>query len=842
MTINGQLHKEDNEEPLALLDHVSFSYDGGSTWALNGVSLQIRRGEHLCILGANGSGKSTLGRLLAGALAPDQGKVRLFGRTVFDDSAGPQARVNVEAYRQARHQIGMVFQNPEDQLVTTVTEDDVAFGPENLSTPRTLMVGQVAKALRSVEMEKSAGKDPTIMSGGQQQKVAIAGSLASEPMMMILDEPGAMLDTLGRADISTIMDQLVCAGKTVVHITHLLEDAQSADRVLLLDHGQIIAQGVPADVLTEPNPLRVDGMQEFSDLSKVPVVPCQTQEGEPTDQSDGQISAGPVGEEQAPAIDCRELSFSFDKKTKPILNKVSFQVPRGTTLAVLGPNGSGKSTLARLLCALLKPSSGHLTVAGIDLGLPVRLHHSKETRRRLRLLRHRVGYVMQKPEQQLFAQTVFQDVAFGPQNLGLAPDEVKDRVYQTLTLLNLSDLADRSPFELSGGQQRLVAIAGVLACQPEVLIMDEVTANLDPYAREKIVHLLANLHSKGVTIVMNTHDLDEVRVLADSAILLDHGQVRASGGIERVIHTYQELTLTTEGMRRTDQTPSESGKDQGRIPPVPVEPSQKSSIPSGQAAGNRQVAALITRLDPRIKIVTFLVMMLTAFLISTPPQLVSGVVVTLVVTALSGIRPGRLFRSLRGFLLLLLILAPCNLLLTRTGKILISWGPLLVTSEGLWVALLYTVRLGLVIILGAVLIGTTTPTQMTDAFECLLRPLGRIGIHTSEISLVLSLALRFIPTLGHELRDVVDAQTARGGSIENGSLPDRLRAMTSIIIPVFASAIRHADNLGQALDARCYEGGQGRTHYRLMQVGGLDLIFSCLVLLYLLCLALLSLI
>lgn len=838
MKVNGQLQKQDDEEPLALLDRVSFSYDGGSTWALDGVSLQIRKGEHLCILGANGSGKSTLGRLLAGALAPDQGQVCLFGRTVFDDSSDPQTRVNVEAYRQARHQIGMVFQNPEDQLVTTVTEDDVAFGPENLSTPRTLMVSQVARALRAVEMEKSAGKDPTTMSGGQQQKVAIAGSLASEPKMIIMDEPGAMLDTLGRADISTIVDQLVCAGKTVVHITHLLEDAQSADRVLVLDHGRIVAQGDPAEVVPEPNPLRVEGMHEFSNLSKVPLVPCQTPYQEPTNQSGSPVSAGPVREEQAPAIDCRELSFSFDKKDTPILKKVSFQVPRGTTLAILGPNGSGKSTLARLLCALLKPSSGQLTVADIELGHSVRLHPKK--RRELRLLRHRVGFVMQKPEQQLFAQTVFQDVAFGPQNLGLGPDEVKDRVHQTLTLLDLSDLADRSPFELSGGQQRLVAIAGVLACQPEVLILDEVTANLDPYAKEKILHLLSNLHNQGVTIVMNTHDLDEVRVLADAAILLDHGHVRASGGVDRVIKSYQEMTLTAEDLGITDQTPSESGKGQDRIPATPLKPDQKSSTPSRQVTGKRQATALMVRLDPRIKIVTFLVMMLTAFLISTPPQLVSGCLVTMMVITLSGIRPARLFKSLRGFLILLLILAPCNLLLTRTGKILISWGPLLVTWDGLWVALLYSVRLGLVIILGAVLIGTSTPTQMTDAFESLLRPLGRMGIHTSEISLVLSLALRFIPTLGHELRDVVEAQTARGGSIEIGSLLDRLRAMTSIIIPVFASAIRHADNLGQALDARCYEGGQGRSHYRLMHICGLDLIFSCLVLLYLLLLAVLS--
>ena len=230
--------------------------------------------------------------------------------------------------------------------------------------------------------------------------------------------------------------------------------------------------------------------------------------------------------------------------------------------------------------------------------------------------------------------------------------------------------------------------------------------------------------------------------------------------------------------------------------------------------------------------VCFLMLMVTSFFIGTGPQLILGALVTLAIIMAARISPLKLVKSVSGLLALLVLVALLNLLVTRDGTALTRWGPLIITDQGLWAALVYTCRFGLVLLLGALLLMTTTPTQMTDAFESLLSPLGRLGVHTSEISLVLSLALRFIPTLVREMQSIREAQAARGGSIESGSPSRRARAMAAIIIPVFAAALRHADNLGQALDARSYHGGRGRTHYRISRMRGIDYGFITLVAVY----------
>ena len=190
--------------PAAVLKDIRFSYDRGTSWALDGVSLTVHAGERLCLVGPNGSGKSTLARLIAGLTAPDGGEVTLLGQRVY--AAGP----NADAYRAARHGIGMVFQNPEDQLVTTVLEDDVAFGPENLGLERELIGERIVDSLQAVGLANLRQSDPTRMSGGQQQRAAIAGMLAMNPAMLVLDEPTAMLDESARAEVMRILPIASC--------------------------------------------------------------------------------------------------------------------------------------------------------------------------------------------------------------------------------------------------------------------------------------------------------------------------------------------------------------------------------------------------------------------------------------------------------------------------------------------------------------------------------------------------------------------------------------------------------------------------------------------------------
>lgn len=807
----------DDREPLAVLDRVSFSYDQGRTWALDEVSLTIRRGQQVCIVGANGSGKSTLARLLGGSLAPDRGRIELMGRVVFDSARPPGQRVDTEAYRQAREHIGMVFQSPEDQIVTTVTEDDVAFGPENQGMTRPSMQAAVSQALRDVDLVGRRRSDPTRMSGGQQQRVAIAGALAMHPDMMVMDEPGAMLDSAGRRKIATIMADMAAQGKAVVHITHHLDEAGAADRVIVLDRGRIVTVGSPEESLSRLQEELHGGDTPVSDAD-LPAPhgdaprPGTARPDTRRDAPDSGRTGSPGGEEAAVAA--TNLSFSFDKKHRNVVDHLDLSLEEGKTLAVLGPNGSGKSTLARLICALVSPTEGDLSVAGIALAGEGAATSRRVAKERLRMLRHRVGYVMQKPEHQLFAETVAQDVAYGPRNLGFDREEVTRRVDRALSMLGLEDLADRSPFDLSGGQQRLVAIAGVLASSPRVLVLDEVTASLDARAAQTLVTMLEGLHRQGVTVILITHDEEEVCRLADQAILMDQGHLVCLGGVDEVLRDYRRL-----------QTQSTKESEPATIP-------ADSALPATGAGNQAEGPSLVERLDPRAKMVCFLMLMVTSFCIGTGPQLILGALTTLAIILAARISPLKLLKSVSGLLALMVVVALLNLLVTREGTILARWGPLIVTDQGLWTALVYSCRFGLVLLLGALLLMTTTPTRMTDAFESLLSPLGRLGIHTSEISLVLSLALRFIPTLVSEMQAIREAQAARGGSVESGNLSSRTRAMVAIVVPVFAAALRHADNLGQALDARAYRGGMGRTHYRESRLQGIDYGFMGLVVIY----------
>ncbi|NEG56030.1 energy-coupling factor transporter ATPase [Bifidobacterium platyrrhinorum] len=790
---------------LAELDHIRFSYDGGAAWALDDASLTVREGDYVALTGANGSGKSTLARLIAGLAAPDSGTVILLGRTVFSP-AGPDA----DAYRAARRGIGAVFQNPEDQLVTTVLEDDVAFGPENLGVPRDGDDGngrggigeRIAESLHAVRLDDMRRANPIRMSGGQQQRAAIAGMLAMRPRLLVLDEPTAMLDPLARREVMDVLDELHAAGTTIVHVTHHADEIARAGRIVRLDGGRVVADGEECSVSGN------DG----SGVSRSTAA--------------GPSPARPAGEGRDVMLSVSHVSYAYAGGDGPILDDVSLEVREGETVALMGANGSGKSTLLRLVCALAKPDSGSITVDGM------RVDTAK--RRELATLRRTVGLVMQHPERQLFADTVRDDVAYGPANQGLPQAEIDERVDEALRVARMNGLADRSPFDLSGGQQRLAAIAGVIACRPKLLVMDEPTAGLDADARERVYRLIDDLHARGVTVLVVTHSHTEARRVADRVVdmatLTGAGTTHDELGIP-VGATHDAGTGAADGaptgtaFARHDSDGSQAVARRG-----PRNAPQRAVRDASRATAK---SSPVARLDPRVKMVAFLVAMFSAFGIGDVCQLLAGAAFTAGVVAAARLRPARLLGSVRMFLGLFAVMGLLNVFFVRTGSTLFSVGPVPVTDDGVATAVLYTCRFALVIILGAVFLATTTPTAITDAFAALLSPLHRLGVHTQEIALVLSLALRFIPTLAVEAQAVADAQAARGGSIETGSLPQRVKAMTAIIVPIFAGALRHADNLSLALDARCYEEGIRRTHWRVMRVAARDVAFAAVLVLYL---------
>ena len=433
---------------------VRFSYDNGATWALDGVDLTVRAGERVCIVGPNGSGKTTLSRIVAGLAAPDAGTVTVLGERVFDGDAGPDP----DAYRRARHGIGAVFQNPEDQLVTTVVEDDVAFGPENLGIAHADIGRRITEALQAVDMTESRAADPTVMSGGQQQRIAIAGTMAMHPAMVVFDEPTAMLDGAARAEVMAVLDSLQARGVTIVHITHHADETLRADRVIRMESGRIVSEG---------RPRRDDATRAAS-------------ADQPHPPSDGGDEPQPDSE---PIIAVEHVFFTYPGQTSPVIDDLSLNIARGETVALMGAQRRGQDHAGT---PAVRAVNGRTTDRSPWRGVPVALARGNRSdtvrerrsgaagtghvrkprmasRTQRRALRRHVGYVMQHPERQLFADTVAQDVAYGRAIRGLPEAAVREHVEWALQLLRIGHLADRSPFALSGGQQRLAAIAGVLA-------------------------------------------------------------------------------------------------------------------------------------------------------------------------------------------------------------------------------------------------------------------------------------------------------------------------------------------------------------------------------------------
>lgn len=560
---------------------VSFSYDGAVS-ALDGVDLNIEDGEFFCILGGNGSGKSTFAKHLNALLQPDAGTVRINGM----DASDPELVYDI------RSTAGMVFQNPDDQLVATLVEDDVAFGPENLGVPSAQIAQRVREALKGVGLVGFERHETHALSGGQKQRVALAGVLAMEPRVLILDEASSMLDPRGRKGLMKACHVLHERGMTIVMITHFMEEAAEADRVAVFRAGRVAMLGTPEEILT-----RADGLVELNlDMpascclgmalrAKGVPVHAQVREADMVAEI-AQVYADRSGEDTAgrpsasdsrvldnvssatdgtavsePVIEISHLSHSYslsarerrrwhkrsvtagksskqalwgnDPSSPWALRDVSLTVRRGEFLGLAGHTGSGKSTLVQHLNGLIRPQEGSVRALGLDLS----------NKKDAAAVKAKVGVVFQYPERQLFAETVAQDVAFGPHNLGLSQDEVDRRVESSLSRvgLDLSTVGDKSPFELSGGQQRRVAFAGVLAMEPEVLVLDEPMAGLDPAARRDFLELIGRLHRDGLTVVMVSHSMDDLANCCDRIVVMNEGAVFAEGTPAQVFARANEL-------------------------------------------------------------------------------------------------------------------------------------------------------------------------------------------------------------------------------------------------------------------------------------------------------------
>jgi energy-coupling factor transport system ATP-binding protein len=517
--------------PLIQFDRVTYRHPGSAEIvqpALNDITLTINRGEWVALLGANGSGKTTLARHCNALLLPTTGKVLVDGKETASSKFMPQIR----------SQVGMVFQNPEDQMVATLIQEDTAFGPENLGVPSAEIRTRVTTSLDAVEMSKYSHRPPHLLSAGQMQRVALAGVLAMQPECIIFDESTAMLDPRGRVEVMDQMRLLHEKGITVLFITHFMEEAARADRAVVLNQGALCFDGSPAALFADIPLLNKCGLEQPLTLQLLNAIrklnPALAHLSDNFEQAVRDIPsfAGEFYTPQPEAknngaealVSIEHLNHTYLPGTplaQSALTDVSLTVTAGKAHGFVGATGSGKSTLLQHLNGLYRPQNGSIRVGPYSFSDP-----SLD----IKALRRFAGLVFQNPEIYFFEQYVGDEIAYGPKLL-YGRDGLKERVKNAMTLVGLDfeTFKDRITFTLSGGEKRKVALAATLAIQPRLLILDEPTAGLDPISRHNLHYTLKGFQANGIDLILSSHSMGDITQLTQNMTIMSDGRSLKTG-------------------------------------------------------------------------------------------------------------------------------------------------------------------------------------------------------------------------------------------------------------------------------------------------------------------------
>jgi energy-coupling factor transport system ATP-binding protein len=513
----------------AAVERVEFTYRGTTRPALRGVDLTLRPGLMVGVMGASGAGKSTLvkclNRLVPGFEDGDfRGVVWIAGHRVDDARVCDLAPV-----------VGMVFQDFEAQLFATNAGLEVAFAMQQVGMPRDEIVARVGPALAAVGLAGFESRDPTSLSGGEKQRLAIAAVLALRPQLIIFDEPTTDLDPEGRAEVLAQIRSMRGQGLSLIVIEHEAEELRECDNLVFMREGEIVAQGPPAKLFTRFELLEDCGVRP-PDLNRalklLGVDDWVTSVDEAGTilraagfgpRASGVSTVSPVPPRSSPTanelVTVQGLNFAY-APGRPVLEAIDLKIQAGEFVAIVGQNGSGKTTLAKQMTGLLRPSSGRVL---LDNRYFAALSPSETA--------SVVGYVFQNPDHQIFASTVEDEVAFGPRNFGLDNNEVERRVDEVLRAVNLDHARDRDPFLLSKGERQRLAVASILALRPRLLILDEPTTGLDYREQRRMMALVANLNRSGIAIVIITHTPWLVAEYARRVVLMRKGRVLFDGEV-----------------------------------------------------------------------------------------------------------------------------------------------------------------------------------------------------------------------------------------------------------------------------------------------------------------------
>lgn len=745
-------------EPRVVLEDVLLVYPGGQgNPALKGVGLKINAGEWVAVMGANGSGKSSLSRLVACLQTPTRGHLSLFGCPV-ESGLPPQARAR----------IGYLSQHPEHHVVGLTVGEDLRLSLRALGVEDTEIERRIDYWLDVVGLRWAHGRRTDALSGGELQRVALAGILARRPELLVLDEPTAYADPATRRWLLQVLnDYRRETEATLLWVTHESEEASWADRVLVLSQGEVVYDGRPDALWERGSAVEAWGIglpREHVALSE----PCGG-------RNRSGAASRPGGPAASSHVSAERVAFEYAKGSRRVLRDVALELREGDRLALLGPSGAGKSSLLSLCSLLEQPTRGRLRILQKEVAVADGTRQSvRRFKDAARSVQPHVAIALQNPEAQLFGRTVYEDLTFGLRFFGVSEEEWEERVEHALYRVGLSsEVLERSPFELSGGQRRKVALAVCMVQQPDLYLFDEPTAGLDYPSRVQVAHTIAELTEEpGKAVIFATHDHELVLRAATRCATLKDGR------------------LVEEGARaHTDSL--QPAADAALGISVGADPR-----PAG-IRGEGGLHRLLTGVRPEVQIVgaAGLALSIAAVVGWWGLAAAAVVVATLLWAAKAPLRS--LLSVLLGLLPFIVISmwapGPESPLVAATGA---GFGR---AARGLFVG----TRMFLVIVSVWWLSRVLTASDLLLGIRRLLTPLSRLGLPMEVVTIGTMVGARMVPTLAEEARRIYNSQSMRGLSRVGGWRGTWLRVST-LAVPLFAAVLRRAEHMGEALLTRGY--------------------------------------
>ena len=690
-------------------------------------------------MGLNGSGKSTLARLLCGLLKPTKG--------------------NVEVFSENKAPIGIVFQSPKNQIIASIVKTDTSFGPENLGFSASETENIVLSSLKAVSLEEKIEDFTSTLSLGQTQKLALAGILALNPDLLILDESVSMIDPVSRKEILDFLDLQNRQGKTIIHITHDLEEAERANRILVMEDGVLVRDESSLDkddsFIREHFCLEGVGSpflgNAFSSAGSSATAIHTVQAG--SEKSAAEAST------QETSLFLKNITFAYPGQN-PLYKDFSLSFKTSSLTAIMGKSGGGKSTLFEIASGLLEPQSGEI------------------------LATERPVLALQEAESALFENFAADDVAFGPINKGLAGKRLKEKVVSSMELTGLeySVFGNRNTQALSGGEKRRLSLAGIIAIDSPVIIFDEPTAGLDPKGRKQIFETLRKLSNQGKTVIFSTHREEEAKI-ADRQIKIENGKILFDSEVD-ISEKSENQSENSEKLTKFET----------------LEGASLLKKLNGLSMGlYEKKDSVIHKLPPVAKYLVFLGFFLTSIFLKTIPLSLVSLGIALLYARLAKMpfkKPLKSFFGLLPWVLFFLLIQFFFFPINNGDTVLFHFGIIKITVEKILISVKSILHLATAIFMIFGFMYSADEKDILEGFKKL--------IPSKSASLILVMIFRFIPLLADEASLIIKVQLIRGGLGETKGFFNRVQKLLPLFVPLISRTLERANNMADALTARYF--------------------------------------